>query len=108
MTHIGVYTGMTHIGREKAPYPRVREGSLPTGERRFLPTMVYTTLCIQVYLHTVYPPYHPGYTTIPPHAVTGLHHGYTGRSVCSDEALGSVKEESPGWEPLRHLWSSIV
>jgi len=50
---------------------------------------MYTTL---VYMPSI-PPW--VYTTFP-HAVTGLHHGYTGTLLRGEEALGSVEEDSPG------------
>ena len=61
----------------------------------------YTTL---VYMPSILPWI---YTTFP-HAVTGLHHGYTGTLLRGEEALGSVEEESHGWESLSLLRSSKV
>ena len=47
--------------------------------------------------------YTPGYTTVlPPVSCPAIHHSHRG-PVCANRALGSVREECPGWEPFSWL-----
>ena len=57
---------------------------------------VYTTLGHMPPLYTLGTP-------SPPHAVTGLHHGYTGTTLRSDKALGSTLRLVRKERPLRVL-----